>query len=156
MHYIADRLRYELRLAWKVLVFTLLIFFAPLVALVAWQYALKQNPAHIVIAAIEMALPMAAGVMMTTTISQDAALELQLSMPLAYRRTGMLRLMLVTLWGALLCALALGVVASLHLLSLPTFAHTFPVLAQVGLLQLVWLATLPGWSPSGLASPCSR
>lgn len=142
MQHFVDRLCFELRLAWKPLVFTPLIFLAPLTGLVALQYALKQSPAHVLLAAVEMALPMAAGVIVTTTISQDAALELQLTMPIAYRRTGMLRMVMVTLWGSLVSALALAVVASFHLLYLPTFAHAYPALAKVVLLQLIWLAPL--------------
>jgi len=56
MHHIADRLRYELRLTWKPLVFTPLIFLVPVVALVTLQYAIQQSPAHVLLAASEMAI----------------------------------------------------------------------------------------------------
>lgn len=145
-----DRMHYELKLAWKMLVLAPLMLLAPLALFVVAQHFLLQNPAHVLLAAIEMMLPLAAGVLGATTLAQDPMLELHLTAFWPYRATGMLRLLLIVVWIACLALLATGGIGALHLLYLPAFSSSVAPLIRLVLVQLVWLAPLTWMVTVGL------
>jgi|GEM_PF-929645 hypothetical protein len=137
-----DRLRYEVKLAWKPLVLMPLLLTAPITLLVIIEHFTRESPAHVLLGAIEMLLPIAGGVLVATTIAQDAMLELHLSFPRTYQRTGMLRLLMILIWIALLSWLAISGDALFGQLALPTFADTISPIVRFLLIQLIWLAPL--------------
>lgn len=100
-----DRLRYEIRLLGKPVLFTpvlVVIGFALLLAIV--------NRNVIVVArsmsgGLEVLLPVAAGVIVATIVTYDRAVELQLTMPRKYHRTAQVRFFLILLWSAVVSLL---------------------------------------------------
>ena len=137
-----DRLRHEVKLAWKTMLLAPMLAAAPVGLIAALQRVHGENPAHVLLAGIEMLLPIAAGVMVAATVAHDDALELHLTTPRPYDRTTMLRLLVIAGWTALLAALATAAVARLGLLREPPFARLVSPLARVPLTELVWLAPL--------------
>ncbi|HEX9413856.1 MAG TPA: hypothetical protein VF916_10175 [Ktedonobacterales bacterium] len=138
-----DRLWYEVRVAWKLFVFTPLLLLAPVGLLTMVQhFFLHQSSARLLLASAEILLPMAAGVIVATTLAHDDAIELHLSAVRPYHATSMLRLLLIAGWVACLAMLMLGALAALRLLYLPDFAASLSPVAQVLLTQLLWLAPL--------------
>ena len=135
-----DRLRYEIRLAWKPLLLAPLTLLVVVVALVALERALGQSPARLLLATAEMLLPTLAGVLVATTLANDDALELHLTTPRAYPGTGALRVATLLAWFGALSCLTLGLLAALGMLYLPDFARANPTRWVIA--QLVWLAPL--------------
>jgi hypothetical protein len=68
----------------------------------------SQDTAHLLQALLEMALPLAAGVGAASLVGRDPAVELQLTLPTAYRSTILRRLAITAGWVA---AIALAVAA---------------------------------------------
>jgi len=64
------------------------------------------------LAALEMAIPLAAGVGAASLVGRDPAVELQLSVPTPYRSTLLRRLAVTLGWAALLAVLVAGVVVA--------------------------------------------
>jgi len=88
-----DRLRYELQLMGKRVILTpilVMLGFAAFAGLLAYLHVM---PARFLSGGLEMILPLSAGVIVTTVISHDPAVELQLTMPRKYDVTGIRRLL---------------------------------------------------------------
>jgi hypothetical protein len=83
------------------------------------------------LAALEMALPLAAGVGAASLVGRDQAVELQLTMPTSYRSTLLRRLTVTLGWTALLAVLVVGVLVT---------AGWLPEDRDVRSGQLIWLA----------------
>ena len=138
-----DRLRYELQLAWKTMLLAPLLMTAPILLLALLQHVyLRQDATRILLAGIEMLLPMAAGIMVATTVAHDTQLELHLTLLRPYRTTSALRIVLLTLWVALLAWAGLSALMLGGQLALPTSAAGNMPFAQLALAQLIWLAPL--------------
>lgn len=125
----------------------------PPIAVVLGVAAALANPlpgdtttARILLGALEMAVPLAAGVACASLVGRDPAVELQLSAPTSYRVT-LLRRMAVTLgWTAVVAALTAAV-----LIATGWWAR-WP--ANHGTLagQLTWIAPTLGLSGLGFAA----
>jgi hypothetical protein len=83
------------------------------------------------LAALEMALPLAAGVGAASLVGRDPAVELQLTMPTGYRSTLLRRLAVTLGWAALLAVLVVGVLVT---------TGWWPQNRGVLIGQLIWLA----------------
>jgi hypothetical protein len=83
------------------------------------------------LAALEMAMPLAAGVGTASLVGRDPAAELQLTVPTGYRSTLLRRLAVTLGWAALLAVLVVGVLVT---------AGWWPQSRGVLSGQLVWLA----------------
>lgn len=83
------------------------------------------------LAALEMALPLAAGVGAASLVGRDPAAELQLTMPTSYRSTLLRRLAVTLGWAALLAVVVVGVLVT---------AGWLPEDRDVLSGQLIWLA----------------
>ncbi|MEU7875912.1 hypothetical protein [Dactylosporangium sp. NPDC049140] len=104
------------------------------------------NTARVLLGALEMAVPLAAGVACASLVGRDAAVELQLTAPTAYRVT-LLRRMAVTLaWTAAVAgAMAVALIVTGWWARWPA-NHG----ALVG--QLTWVAPTAGLSGLGFAA----
>ena len=106
--------RYEIRVLGPWLL-ALPLFVACLFAVAVGMMGLKDanhvDISNMVMAGIEGAVPLAAGIGAAWITSEDPALELQLSFPVSYRLTFRRRMTLFLIWSALIEALAVAVVA---------------------------------------------
>ncbi|QIN84526.1 hypothetical protein GBA63_19160 [Rubrobacter tropicus] len=130
--------RYELRLLGRFGLATpvlALLLFGGMALLMAFLGANDGQVARVLVAALELGLPLAAGVIAATIVNDDPAIGLQLSLKTRYPRTLVRRLVVLTLWTALIAFLW---TSSLHLSGLWEFWVPEPFL--VG--QLVWLSPL--------------
>ena len=130
--------RYELRLLGGLGLATpalVLLLFGGMALRMGFLGANDGQVARVLVAALELGLPLAAGVIAATVAADDPAIDLQLALKTRYRRTLVRRLVLLTLWTALPAFLLTYVlyVTSLWELWVP---ETF----LVG--QLVWLSPL--------------
>ncbi|MDQ6662024.1 MAG: hypothetical protein M3Z24_13810 [Chloroflexota bacterium] len=137
-----DRLRYELKLAWKTMILVPILVLGVVGLFVLLQLFLHQSPAHSLLSEAEVFLPLATGVVAGAIIAQDTALELHLTMPRKYQMTGMLRLLLLLSWTACLAMLCIGSIAMLKILYMPVFTQSWLPLVQFLTIQLLWLAPL--------------
>lgn len=104
------------------------------------------STARILLGALEMALPLAAGVACASLVGRDPAVELQLAAPTPYRGT-LLRRMAVTLaWAAAVAAVTAGV-----LIATGWWAR-WPANHGPFAGQLTWLAPTLGLSGVGFAA----
>lgn len=137
-----EAIRYEARIVgpW---VFALPVFVACLFAIAAGMMAAKQaqhiDIQHMVMTGLEGALPLVAGIGMATIAAHEPALELQLSVPLPFRSTTLLR-----------CGLLLALIALIEGIAVLILARTWPwMLSQNGTAWvMIWLPTMvwfAGW-----------
>jgi len=135
-------IRYEARnvTPW---VFALPVFVACLfgsaVSIMAFKQAQHLDIQHMVMTGIEGALPLVAGIGVATIAAHEPALELQLSVLLPYRRTALLR-----------CVLLLALTAAIEGIAIVPLARAWPwALSQAGgAWVLTWLAPMmwfAGW-----------
>jgi hypothetical protein len=89
-----------------------------------------------------MVLPLAAGLSITTIISHDSAIELQLTMPKRYRVTAFVRLSLIIVWAGCIALLSSVFIYHLRFWRVPSQLETWKVLPQFLIGQLTWLAPL--------------
>ncbi|GAA4470474.1 hypothetical protein GCM10023170_087330 [Phytohabitans houttuyneae] len=105
-----------------------------LIALIDAGTATDRATARNLLAALEMAMPLAAGVGAASLVGRDPAVELQLTMPTAYRSTLLRRLAVTFGWAGLLAVLVVaGLVAT-------GWWERWPASHGPLLGQLVWLA----------------
>jgi len=83
------------------------------------------------LAALEMALPLAAGVGAASLVGRDPAVELQLTVPTAYRSTLLRRLAVTLGWAALLAVLVAGLLVA---------SGGWPDSRGIAGGQLIWIA----------------
>lgn len=130
--------RYELCLLGRIGLATpalVLLLFGGLAGLVAYLGANEAQTARVLVAALELGLPLAAGVVAAGTAVDDTAIDLQLSLRTRYRRTLLIRLTVLTAWTALIAFLW---TSALHLSGL--WELWVPEAFLAG--QLVWFAPL--------------
>jgi hypothetical protein len=143
------RIRYEIRLLWwSALVPPILVAIGiGLFALLLQM--LHQPPARALLSAAEMFLPLAAGVGVATTLAEDCAIELQLTLPARYATTGLLRTLLIVLGTGGLAVIVMAGMGALGLLAAPSFAASWSPLLRLGAWQLVWFAPLVWFAAVG-------
>lgn len=100
--------RYELRLLGGLGLTTpalVLLLFGGMALLMRFLGANDGQVARVLVAALELGLPLAAGVVAATIANDDPAIDLQLALKTRYRRTLARRLVVLTLWTALIAFL---------------------------------------------------
>ncbi|BCB73739.1 hypothetical protein GCM10022251_14370 [Phytohabitans flavus] len=102
-----------------------------LVALLDSGTATDEATARSLLAALEMAMPLAAGVGAASLVGRDPAVELQLTAPTSYRSTLLRRLVVTLGWAALLAVLVVGVLV---------MTGWWPPSRGIVSGQLIWLA----------------
>ncbi len=149
-----DRLRYEARaLGWRTLAPPPVI--AAGCALIAVAiHALTNHGvgslAGLLTACLEMLLPLAAGISAATLPTQDASIELSLSLPTPFAHTILRRFGLALLWTALIAWLMASGAFALRLWHIPTQIQGWSPAPLYLAEQLIWLAPLLWLSAAGL------
>lgn len=142
-----DRLRYEIRIMGLSAGATPLLIISALLVLIGLLrlFTAHGTPAtmtDLLTAGIEMLLPLAGGVIVAAVLTQDTALELQLTLPAPYRQTVFRRTAIIVGWTGLITLLVATVIFALHLWRVPAQIMTW----QGGMLylgeQLIWLSPL--------------
>ena len=146
----SDRFWYELKLMGKRVTLTPILVMVGFAAIAALLHYLKVDPSRTLSAALEMILPLMAGVVISAVTSQDQAIELQLTVPRKYHLTVMRRLAIILGWTAVITLLSSIIIVLLNLGFIPqdTPAWTNPLPFLVG--QLTWIATLLWYVAAGL------
>lgn len=137
-----DRLRYEVKLMGRRFFLTPILLMLGVTLLAFLLSYLKTDPARFLMAVPEILLPLAAGIIVCTILTQDPVLELHLTLPRKYRPTSMLRLLLTFLWISITTMIAISVLPILGMLYPPKFVFTWSPVVQWLTLQLVWLAPM--------------
>jgi hypothetical protein len=137
-----DRLHYELKLMGKWVILTPALIMLGFTLFSFLLNYIKTNPARFLLAGPEMMLPLSAGVIVGTIITQDAALELQLTSPKKYHLTGILRLFIIFVWTACIALISISVLNALHLLFMPAFTFSWTPIIQFLTIQMIWFAPL--------------
>ena len=140
-----DRIWYELRIMgkWVILIPPLIILtFALLGEILTIMQVGHLRISQVLTASLEMVLPLAAGLLTTTIVSYDAAIELQMTMPKTYRITAFVRLSLIIAWTSCLALFSSVLVYHLRFWRVPSQVETWKVLPQFLIGQLTWIAPL--------------
>ena len=140
-----DRLWYELRIMgrWVILIPPLIILlFIVLGAILTIMQVGHLRISQVLTASLELVLPLAAGLMTTTIVSYDPAIELQMTMPKTYRTTAFVRLSLLIAWISCLALFSSVFVYHLRFWRVPSQVETWNVLPQFLIVQLTWIAPL--------------
>lgn len=145
-----DRLRYELRLMGRRVLLTpilIMVCFGLFAGLLAY---LKTNPNRFLLAGLEMFLPLAAGVIIATLVTQDPAIELQLTFPRQYRSTTLRRLLLIVCWSTCIALISSSILLLLKLWYTPQQIQSWSMTLQFMAGQLAWLSPLLWFASIGL------
>ena len=140
-----DRIWYELRIMgkWVILIPPLIILtFALLGEILTIMQVSHLRISQVLTASLEMVLPLAAGLLTTTIVSYDAAIELQMTMPKTYRMTAFVRLSLIIAWTSCLALFSSAFIYHLRFWHVPSQVETWKVLPQFLIGQLTWIAPL--------------
>jgi hypothetical protein len=147
-----NRLWYELRILGKWVVLIPLLVILTFV-LLAWILTIMQvdhlRISQVLTASLEMILPLAAGLVITTIISYDTAIELQMTLPKTYRTTAFVRLGLIIAWTSCLALFFSVFVYHLRFWRVPSQVETWTVLQQFLTGQLTWIAPLFWFASTG-------
>ena len=140
-----DRIWYELRIMgkWVILIPPLIILtFALLGEILTIMQVSHLRISQVLTASLEMVLPLAAGLLTTTIVSYDAAIELQMTMPKTYRMTALVRLSLIIACTSCIVLFSSMFIFHLRFWRVPSQVETWKVLPQFLIGQLTWLAPL--------------
>lgn len=145
-----DRLRYEVRLLGKLsLVVPCLILLVG--ALLAGLLRLSQTKTTSLFnACLEMFLPLAAGIFVTTICGHDPAIELQLTLPTLYRRTVLYRLTIIGIWTACVAMIASTSLQGAGLTKMLPIEPSWLPVVQWAVRQLLWFTPLLWFLAIGL------
>ncbi len=136
------RLRYELQLMGKRVILTPIVVMLAYTLIALYMHYRSIDPARFLASSLEIILPLAAAIIVTTITSQDPAIELQLTVPKKYSTTVIGRLVLIAFW-TLCIALISGITFSaLHLGFIPQQPQPFVAPIAILVAQLVWFAPL--------------
>jgi len=128
---------------WVILIPPLIILtFALLGEILTIMQVSHLRISQVLTASLEMVLPLAAGLLTTTIVSYDAAIELQMTMPKTYRITAFVRLSLIIAWTSCLALFPSVLVYHLRFWRVPSQVETWKVLPQFLIGQLTWIAPL--------------
>ena len=145
-----DRLRYELLLMGRHVLWTpvlMMVCFGLFAGLLAY---LKVNPSRFLLAELEMFLPLAAGVVIAAIVTQDPAIELQLTLPRPYWSTTLRRLILIVCWSTCIAFVSSSILLLLKLWYAPQQVQSWAMVLQFFAGQLAWLAPLLWFAAIGL------
>jgi hypothetical protein len=137
-----DRIWYELRILgrWVILITPLIILtFVLLGGILTIMQVSNLRISQVLTANLEMVLPLAAGLLTTTIVSNDPAIELQMTMPTTYRITAFVRLSLIIAWSSSLAFFFSVFVYHLRFWRVPLQIETWNVLPQYLVGQLTWM-----------------
>lgn len=145
-----ERIYYEIRLlGWRVILTPLLIMSAYALIAELLHYR-QQDPSRFLSSSLEMILPIGVGIMVATLVSHDVAVELQLTLPVRFRTTTLLRLILVFGWLFCISLLTSVCLTIFHVSYVPQLAHTVAPVQQFLTGQLTWLVPLLWFTTAGL------
>jgi hypothetical protein len=140
-----DRIWYELRIMgrWVILIpplitLTFILFGGILTIMQVSHLRISQ----VLTGGLEMVLPLAAGLLTTTIISYDPAIELQMILPKTYRSTAFVRLGLIITWTSCLALFSSVFVYHLRFWRVPIQVENWNVFPQFLIIQLTWIAPL--------------
>jgi hypothetical protein len=140
-----DRIWYELRILgrWVILIPPLIV---PTFVLLGGILTIMQvghfRISQVLTGSLEMVLPLAAGLLTTTIVSYDPAIELQMTLPKTYRITAFVRLGLIIAWTSCLALFCSVLVYHLRFWRVPLQVENWKVLPQFLIVQLTWIAPL--------------
>jgi hypothetical protein len=97
---------------------------------------------QVLTASLEMVLPLVAGLLATTIVSYDTAIELQLTMPITYRITAFIRLSVTIAWISCIALFSSVFTYHLKFWRVPSQVQTWNVLPQFLIGQLTWISPL--------------
>jgi hypothetical protein len=140
-----DRIWYELRILgrWVILIPPLIILtFVFLGVILTIMQVSHLRISQVLTANLEMVLPLAAGLLTTTIVSHDPAIELQMTVSTTYRITAFVRLSLIIAWSSCLAFFLSVFVYHLRFWRVPLQVETWNVLPQYLVGQLTWIAPL--------------
>src|SRR5712692_5875147 len=138
-----DRLKYELQLMGKKVILTPILVMVGFALFAEMLYLVfHSNPARFLSGGLEMILPVAAGVLVATVVTQDPVLELHLTLPRKYHLTAMRRLLLIVGWTIGIALVSSALILALKLGYLPRPIHSWSGFQQSLAAQLTWLAPL--------------
>jgi hypothetical protein len=140
-----DRFWYELRIMgkWVILIPLLIMLgFAFLAMLLTIMQVSHLRISQVLTGSLEMVLPLATGLLTTTIIGHDAAIELQLTTSKTYRMTAFVRLSLIIVWVSCIALFSSVFVYHLRFWRVPSQVLAWKVLPQFLIGQLTWVAPL--------------
>lgn len=137
-----DRMRYEVRfLGMKVFLAPVLLVFCLALFAIILQ-VVNTEIDRFFTATLELIIPLAAGMLVVAITTQDAAIELQLTMPRRYPQTVLGRFLLTIGWIACITLLFSSLLFALNYWYKPTQITSWSGILQLLSQQLVWLAPL--------------
>ncbi len=140
-----DRIWYELRIMgrWAILIPPLIVLtFVILGGILTIMQVDHLRISQVLTASLEMGLPLAAGLLTSSIVSYDTAIELQMTMPKTYRMTAFVRLSLIIVWTSCIALISSVFVYHLRFWRVPSQVETWKVLPQFLVGQLTWIAPL--------------
>jgi hypothetical protein len=140
-----DRIWYELRIMgrWMILIPPIIILtFVFLGGILTIMQVSHSRISQVFTASLEMVLPLAAGLLTTSIISFDSAIELQMTLPKTYRITALVRMGLIIAWTSCLALFSSVFVYHLKFWHMPSQVENWNVLPQFLIMQLTWIAPL--------------
>ena len=137
-----DRLRYELKLMGKRVILTPILVMIGFALIAIFLHTRAVDPSRTLSASLEMILPLAAGIVVATITSYDAAIELQLTMPKKYDRTVLRRLIIIFSWTVCIALLSGIIIYTLKLKYIPLSSPSESVALQLLTQVLTWIAPL--------------
>lgn len=142
-----DRSRYEVQVMGRRVIATpIIIMLGVILSLAALHFfklhSSRSTDTDFLTASVEMLLPLAAAVVVATVVTQDAALELHLTLPTPYRQTALRRVALVLGWTACMALIATTCIFATHRWRVPSQVHAWNAPQMWLAAQLVWLAPL--------------
>jgi hypothetical protein len=149
------RAYYELRIwGWQVIAPPLIILVGGALGAIA-IVTLTAHGTHATVstfltALCEMFLPLAAGIICAMALLQDAALELQLALPVSFAITTMRRWGLLVSWMAVCAWIGTCIMFIFGLWHVPTQIQEWPVLGRFLAAHLIWFAPLMWFGAIGL------
>lgn len=136
------RVRYELQLMGKRVILTPVVVILAYALIAAYIHYRNIDPARFLASSLEILLPLAAAIIVTTITSSDPAIELQLTFPKKYHTTVIGRLGLIAIWTLCIALISCITFSALHLGFIPQQSQPFAVPLAFLVAQLVWLAPL--------------
>ena len=140
-----DRFWYELRIMGRKVILIpplIILTFAFLGGILTIMQVGHLRISQVLTASLEMVLPLVAGLLTTTIVSYDSAIELQMTLPKTYRVTTFVRISLIVAWTSCLAFFSSVFIYHLRFWRVPSQVGTWNVLPQFLIIQLTWIAPL--------------
>ena len=140
-----DRIWYELRILgrWMILIPPFIILtFVLLGGILTLMQVGHSRISQVFTAGLEMVLPLAAGLLTTSIVSYDSAIELQMTLPKTYRISAFVRLGLIIAWTSCIAFFSSVFIYHLKYWRMPVQVENWKVLQQIMIVQFTWIAPL--------------